>query len=403
MTGSGTLADPYIIWDVNDLQAVSNDLAAYYELGCDIDASATAGWNGGLGFLPIGLWVNWGVAVPPGPFTGCAGVNWKQTPFTGHFDGKGYSITGLVIHRTRILPPTTTCPDYHDVGLFSQIVAGVVVRVVENVHLINIDIDGYQSVGGLVGYAYGNATITNCTSSGSVNAENLGAGGLVGSAYSITIEDSSSSTTVTGDHEAGGLVGYANTSTINDSYATGNVTTVSTDAGGLIGEGVAVIYNRCFATGDVLAGTNYSGGLIGYSWGDTISNCYARGNVTGNQYVGGLVGILRGVAGLGTIENSYSTGLVIGVGLVGGLVGSSSGSSNGCFWDTQTSGQAASGEGTGKTTSQMKTKSTFTDVGWDFSTIWGMRGVCNSGYPCLKNVTPLCVITPIVITNEAIQ
>jgi hypothetical protein len=54
MTGSGTVGDPYIIYDVVDLQAMINDLTAYYELANDIDASATAGWNGGLGFEPVG-------------------------------------------------------------------------------------------------------------------------------------------------------------------------------------------------------------------------------------------------------------------------------------------------------------------------------------------------------------
>ena len=47
MTGSGTQADPYIIHNVSDLQAVENDLDAYYELANDIDASATSGWNAG--------------------------------------------------------------------------------------------------------------------------------------------------------------------------------------------------------------------------------------------------------------------------------------------------------------------------------------------------------------------
>ncbi|MBA7713105.1 hypothetical protein ES703_122103 [subsurface metagenome] len=32
MTGSGTKLAPYIIWDVDDLQAMENDLTAYYEL-----------------------------------------------------------------------------------------------------------------------------------------------------------------------------------------------------------------------------------------------------------------------------------------------------------------------------------------------------------------------------------
>jgi hypothetical protein len=54
MTGSGTVGDPYIIYDVTDLQAMINNLAAYYELANDIDASATSGWNGGLGFEPVG-------------------------------------------------------------------------------------------------------------------------------------------------------------------------------------------------------------------------------------------------------------------------------------------------------------------------------------------------------------
>jgi hypothetical protein len=37
-----------------------------------------------------------------------------------------------------------------------------------------------------------------------------------------------------------------------------------------------------------------------------------------------------------------------------------------CFWDTQTSGQASSAGGTGKTTAEMQTASTFLDAGWDF-------------------------------------
>jgi len=36
------------------------------------------------------------------------------------------------------------------------------------------------------------------------------------------------------------------------------------------------------------------------------------------------------------------------------------------FWDIQTSGQTISAGGTGKTTAEMKTRSTFTDAGWDF-------------------------------------
>lgn len=53
MTGSGTLADPFVIWDVNDLQDMRLLDGAHYELGADIDASATPGWFGGRGFEPV--------------------------------------------------------------------------------------------------------------------------------------------------------------------------------------------------------------------------------------------------------------------------------------------------------------------------------------------------------------
>ncbi|MBA7633357.1 hypothetical protein ES703_40923 [subsurface metagenome] len=53
MTGSGTAAAPYKIYNVTDLQAIGDNLAAYYELANDIDASATSGWNGGAGSLEV--------------------------------------------------------------------------------------------------------------------------------------------------------------------------------------------------------------------------------------------------------------------------------------------------------------------------------------------------------------
>ena len=44
-----------------------------------------------------------------------------------------------------------------------------------------------------------------------------------------------------------------------------------------------------------------------------------------------------------------------------------SGSITACFWDIQTCGQTTSAGGIGKTTAQMQTLATFTDVGWDFA------------------------------------
>ncbi|GAJ10244.1 unnamed protein product, partial [marine sediment metagenome] len=72
-----------------------------------------------------------------------------------------------------------------------------------------------------------------------------------------------------------------------------------------------------------------------------------------------------------------------------------------CFWDTETSGTETGVGGTngatGKTTAEMKTKSTFTDAGWDFTTpIWYIGATFNDGYPAFEGV-----LIPTVTTDPA--
>lgn len=97
------------------------------------------------------------------------------------------------------------------------------------------------------------------------------------------------------------------------------------------------------------------------------------------KYLGGLCGYLDH----GEIDNSYSVGRVSGGSIFGGLCGSNRiGEIFGSFWDTETSGQTTSFGGTGKTTAEMKTLSTFTEAGWDFvgesangtADVWRMCG-----------------------------
>jgi hypothetical protein len=49
------------------------------------------------------------------------------------------------------------------------------------------------------------------------------------------------------------------------------------------------------------------------------------------------------------------------------------------FWDTQSSGQAISGGGTGKTTTQMKDFTTFSVAGWDMIAV-ANSSTRNTGY-----------------------
>ena len=90
--------------------------------------------------------------------------------------------------------------------------------------------------------------------------------------------------------------------------------------------------------------------------------------------------------------------------MAGGISGSASGETcTACFWNTQTSGQAAavgvgsfSGSVTGKTTSQMMSGATFSGAGWSLPGTWNIvEGV---SYPYL---TSLYSIAPQIVSGFA--
>jgi len=197
-------------------------------------------------------------------------------------------------------------------GLFGATAANAQVR---NMGLIDANVSGLHRVGGLVGE--NNGSLDQCH----VRA------------------------TVAGTNNVGALVGYnAPTGVVEKSYASGSVTGNGQNAGGLIGANSGTARN------------GYSTAAVG----GTATNA---GGLVGNNFV------FSGSAPL--IENSYATGAVSGTAPVGGLVGANGGTVSNGYWDSQTSGQAASaGGGKGLTSAQMKTQSSF--GGFDFSGTWVM-------------------------------
>ncbi len=138
----------------------------------------------------------------------------------------------------------------------------------------------------------------------------------------------------------------------------------SSITGGLVGYTLYSTISNSFTEGSVSNGTNI-GGLIGNSVHSVINNCYSKSNINGDFFVGGLIGVLQNES---IIENCYAVGLVISNTNSGGLIGyNSSSMTSSTFWDTQTSGQTTSAGGTGLTTAEMQTLSTYLDAGWDFT------------------------------------
>jgi len=226
----------------------------------------------------------------------------------------------------------------------------------------NYIVIGKRNVGGLIGLNYG--TITKSYSTGSTTGEN-NTGGLIGGNIGY-VYDSYSKGTVNGNKSVGGLIGWSR-GQVNKSYAMGN-TSGELYVGGLVGHNYyfsSSIINS-YSTGNIF-GREYTGGLAGWNDRGYIYGSFANGDVNGVDYTGGLVGWNRG-----DIYDTYSIGTVIGEQNIGGLTARNTGTIINSFWDIETSGTLSSHGGTGLNTTEMKTRSTFTSVGWDFNNTWHM-------------------------------
>jgi hypothetical protein len=226
-----------------------------------------------------------------------------------------------------------------------------------------------QNVGGLVGASFGDAgLINNSTASGDVNgAEDVG--GLAGFNDAV-VRASSSSSAVEGPLSVGGLVGD-NRGLISSTTASGAVTANTTGsfsvAGGLVGFDNGTI-ERSVSTASVTGNKTRVGGLVAeQDSGSSINDSYAKGDVSGNTQVGGLVAFSRG-----TIEDSYASGSVSGASTVGGLMAFNDGATvTASYWDTAATGQSTSDGGTGLTTSEMQGSAAETNMdGFDFTNTW---------------------------------
>ena len=112
-----------------------------------------------------------------------------------------------------------------------------------------------------------------------------------------------------------GLFGYVSGSGKIENLSVSGSVSGNNNVGGVVGLNRGTVKN-CYNTGNISG--NNSGGVVGYN-GGTVENCYNTGNISGNISGGSPVG---GVVGRndGTVKNCYNTGKVSG-NYVGGVVG----------------------------------------------------------------------------------
>ncbi len=287
--------------------------------------------------------------------------------FRGTLDGNGHSISNMVIES------------YYDgrggnrknLGLIGDLTFDAVVK---DIRLRNITILGVgHYVGALAGLNGGK--VLRCSVTGNVTGEAF-VGGLVGSNGGDIVACSSfcNVQSIPGDTITeglsivgitGGLVGY-NGGCIHNCYAAGTVTGEES-IGGLVGVNYYSSISNCYAMSTV-AGSKLVGGLIGENSGD-ISNCYATGTVIGEENVGGLVGYQGRFDSNATVSQCYAAcGIIASPNdSIGGLIGKSSVHSinTNSFWDINVSGQKTSAGGIGLPTAKLQDSETYLNAGWD--------------------------------------
>ena len=409
--GSGTEADPYLVYTADDLQGAYKK--GYFKLMNDIDLTSWIKENSPTkGWLPIG----------------------QNTGDASNFNGDGHKITGLW---------TNTTDD--NVGLFSNFSSGTIKNLTVEVAkgkkvkggnytgiiigrnmngtLLNCtakgDVEGTLNVGGVIGGSEKN-TLNNLTFEGNVTSatDNAHVGGAIGfdKASTITSVHAYSTLNATGEQaKVGGVVGSIEESTLTKShaqchihvtganamvggvagysaakialsYSTGEVSAEGADSyvGGVVGYAKDAI-NNCYSAAQ-LTGTLYTGGICAYSF-STINNCYARGDISGVRYGGGLVAQLDGASA--TITNSVAANNVLslsdqsswGSRAVGGFKNGAAEPDN-TNYALNTMQVSLNNvpqkktdnavEGIAKTIEVLQQAQTYMDLGWNFEKDWGI-------------------------------
>ena len=281
-SGSGTADDPYLLYAVEDLQAMRSFLVhgqkVWFKLMDDIDMSGIDNWE------PL---------------------NWED-PYDCEmdFDGNGKTLSNL----------KSTDKTYAG---FAGVLYGELYNVtfdnaqISNNHNCGV-IGGFIGTGGKPGYVHH----LNVTGGSKVTLkgglDGIACGGLASNAREARVENCTVNCTVLNESDTsnsvdkknrnatGGMIGKTIGSgcSLKDLHFTGSVTSNTEKyTGGILGwqeiNGVDIV--DCTVDATITSGAERVGGIVGHFQGGTISGCTVKGTVeqTGNlENTGGIAGIV---------------------------------------------------------------------------------------------------------------
>ncbi len=268
--GEGTKESPYIITNGFELDSVRDYMGedVYFVLANDINFTKAdfefggGFYNDGFGFAPIGT---------------------DGAPFTGTFDGAGYSINGLKISGD-------------SASLFGTVENAQIKNVA-----VNATVEGV-SLAAAVASKADNSSFENITVSGAVSAtsENASVSGVVAFAnesefnniniksISVSTLDSVSNTSVV---YAAGVVARAIDTKLENINVNSDVNVTSAGyAGAVAGYGENIELNKAETYAAVDG--EYAGGLVAKAVSVKASDCVASGSLNGKSFTAGIAGVV---------------------------------------------------------------------------------------------------------------
>ena len=308
--GDGTESDPYQIYTAQELANVNS--SGYYMLMNDIDLTEWINKNSpSKGWIPLG----------------------RNGNVMSHLLGNNHTISGLWCNTDEDYTALIAMAESISIkDLTVETISGKSVKggnytaviigkandcIMENCHVVG-SVIGKDYLGGMVGFV-ANGTIGNCSSEISIQGANY-IGGIAGDASGVMYSCSSISD-ITGNNHLGGIFGATSSPSIKDCRAECTISgssDVSSFAGGIAGSSSAEI-STCYASGSISQTTTsescYVGGIVGYN-NATIKDCYSSVQLSSSQYAAGIAGYNTGV-----VDKCYALGDVSAVLYGAGIVG----------------------------------------------------------------------------------
>ena len=289
--GKGTFSNPYIITTLAHMQKMQAEPELCYALGADVDL-CNVNWKpfefsgsfDGRGFKLLNLYID--------RIDNCQGL---------------FSILKGTVKNLTVQGVKIDAPDNKDIGVIAgKLNSPAVISDCKVIFTAESCIKGYDCVGGITGEysSYGAEGIYDCEvvseSTGTVIVGNDYVGGIMGYGW---CEGSHAKVNISGTECVGGVLGkaYGNEAVSECSYS--GTVAGSSYVGGIAGSSECNI-TLCKSDAEIKVEKGYAGGLAGYG-NVTISASYATGKIVpGSGSTDYLYGLTRSAY---NVKHSYST------------------------------------------------------------------------------------------------